>query len=209
VLFPGQGPQRKTVTFTDLSYLPDQIVSDWVAVYVRSPASVESNHLPYTISCLPPPTVSIKASTIRSEYVGTCPPAARWAPAFQAVISVSHGPATVTYQWRTGSGPGSDPSVKTLAFAGDGPQRGSADLLAATRTPVGHPRASGLSPTAHPAIRDGRRNVRAIRRIAVTMPLQRRVNIEWSTPPRVTIYDHPFSATGDDRHRPLYDVSVG
>ena len=49
--FPKTGPQQATVTFTETSYLPGQTVKNWIAVYVRTPAEAESNHMDFTNTC--------------------------------------------------------------------------------------------------------------------------------------------------------------
>jgi hypothetical protein len=49
--FPGDGVQHAVVTFTETGYLPDQTRADWIALYIRSPLTVESNHLPFTTRC--------------------------------------------------------------------------------------------------------------------------------------------------------------
>jgi eukaryotic-like serine/threonine-protein kinase len=49
--FPGGGPQYTVVTFTETGYLPDQTLADWIAIYIRSPRTTESNHLAFTTSC--------------------------------------------------------------------------------------------------------------------------------------------------------------
>ena len=69
------------------------------------------------------PTVSVKGHVVRGNYSGPCPPPPGKAPAFTAVISVSDGPVTVTYQWLTSNGGSSDPQTKTIDFPKTGPQQ--------------------------------------------------------------------------------------
>ncbi|WP_436534625.1 hypothetical protein [Actinoplanes sp. HUAS TT8] len=68
------------------------------------------------------PEVTVTAEAVRRTYVGPCPPPPESAPTFRATIRVSRGPVTVTYQWLTGNGGSSDPSLKTIVFDGSGPQ---------------------------------------------------------------------------------------
>jgi hypothetical protein len=123
--FAGSGQQQQTVGYTDLGYLPDQTVQDWVAVDVASPASLQSNRVGFATTCTPsgPPKVTATATAIRSSYTGSCPPPADRAPSFSAVISVSRGPVSVQYRWLTSNGGSSDPSTKTITFNGSGPQQ--------------------------------------------------------------------------------------
>ncbi len=55
VTFSGTGAQQQTVYFTETSYLPGQSFTDWIAVYVVSPVSVESNHVSFSTSCVVSP----------------------------------------------------------------------------------------------------------------------------------------------------------
>ncbi|WP_368397046.1 serine/threonine-protein kinase [Streptomyces sclerotialus] len=71
-----------------------------------------------------PPAVTVTAvvSTVRGSYVGSCPPPAAAAPAFSGVITVSRGPAEVSYRWRTDGG-GSERPWRTVRLPGSGAQR--------------------------------------------------------------------------------------
>jgi hypothetical protein len=51
ITFNGTGPQERTVEHAELSYLPDETVTDWVALYVRVPNDVRSNKVSYTMTC--------------------------------------------------------------------------------------------------------------------------------------------------------------
>src|SRR6266545_175736 len=44
-------PSLRTVTFTQASYLPGKTFNDWIAVYVRQPVAVESNHMNFSVTC--------------------------------------------------------------------------------------------------------------------------------------------------------------
>jgi hypothetical protein len=67
--------------------------------------------------------VSVVGAAIRTTYNGQCPPSVDRAPSFEAIISVTRGPATVTYQWLTGKGNSTDPSRRVLNFTGGGAQQ--------------------------------------------------------------------------------------
>ena len=67
--------------------------------------------------------ISVVAAAVRTTYTGQCPPSSERAPSFEAIISVTHGPLTITYQWLTGDASGSDPSVRMITFDGSGPQQ--------------------------------------------------------------------------------------
>jgi hypothetical protein len=54
ITFSGTGAQQQTVYFTETSYLPEQSLTRWIAVYILSPVSVESNHVSFTTSCVVP-----------------------------------------------------------------------------------------------------------------------------------------------------------
>jgi hypothetical protein len=49
--FPAGGATSQTVGHTELSYLADRTRSDWMAVRIKDPVSLESGHVPYTVSC--------------------------------------------------------------------------------------------------------------------------------------------------------------
>jgi hypothetical protein len=68
-----------------------------------------------------PVTVTATVSAIKGSYSGSCPPPSN-ATTYQAVISVSSGPTTVTFRWTSSNGGDTDPSTKTLTFSGTGPQ---------------------------------------------------------------------------------------
>jgi hypothetical protein len=69
----------------------------------------------------PSPTITVTVSAIKGSYTGSCPPPAN-ATTYQAVISVSSGPVTVSFRWTSDNGGDSDPSTKTVTFPGTGPQ---------------------------------------------------------------------------------------
>jgi hypothetical protein len=68
-----------------------------------------------------PVTVTATVSAIKGSYTGACPPPKN-ATTYQAVITVSSGPVTVTYRWTSSNGGDSDPSTKTVTFSGTGRQ---------------------------------------------------------------------------------------
>ncbi|OLB76690.1 MAG: hypothetical protein AUI14_17965 [Actinobacteria bacterium 13_2_20CM_2_71_6] len=68
-----------------------------------------------------PVNVTATVSAIKGSYSGPCPPP-KTATTYQAVISVSSGPTTVTFRWTSSNGGDTDPSTKTLTFPGTGPQ---------------------------------------------------------------------------------------
>jgi PKD domain/Divergent InlB B-repeat domain len=68
-----------------------------------------------------PVTVNATVSAIKGSYSGSCPPP-KTATTYQAVISVSSGPVTVSFRWTSSNGGDTDPSTKTLTFTGAGPQ---------------------------------------------------------------------------------------
>jgi hypothetical protein len=49
--FPNGGPEHVAISFTETRYLPDQTLTDWIAVYIRSPRPAESNHMSFTTTC--------------------------------------------------------------------------------------------------------------------------------------------------------------
>jgi eukaryotic-like serine/threonine-protein kinase len=67
--------------------------------------------------------ISVVGAAVRTTYNGQCPPSIDRAPAFEAIISVTRGPTTVTYQWLTGKGNSTDPSRRLLNFTGRGAQQ--------------------------------------------------------------------------------------
>jgi hypothetical protein len=121
VTFTGTGPQSRTVTHNEAFYLPGETVNDWIAVNLLSPVQGQSNHVPYRLTCVQPPTVSATVSAVKGSYTGACPPPAD-ATTYRATISVTSGPVTVTYRWTTSNGGDSDPSTKTINFTGTGAQ---------------------------------------------------------------------------------------
>jgi len=124
--FTGTGPQSRTVTHNEAFYLPGKTVNDWIAVDLMTPTSGQSNHAAYQLTCTqapppPPPTVTATVSAIKGSYSGPCPPPKN-ATTYQAVITVSSGPVTVTFRWTTSNGGDSDPSTQTITFSGTGRQ---------------------------------------------------------------------------------------
>jgi hypothetical protein len=66
-------------------------------------------------------TVTVQVSAVKDSYSGPCPPPPN-AATYQAVISVSSGPVTVSFRWTGDNGGDTDPSTKTVTFSGTGPQ---------------------------------------------------------------------------------------
>lgn len=53
--FPHGGARSRTVTHTELSYPADYgTAADWIAVDVKEPASLQSNRVPFTVTCESP-----------------------------------------------------------------------------------------------------------------------------------------------------------
>ena len=53
--FPEGGGRSRTVTHTELSYPADYGTADnWIAVDVKEPVSLQSNHVPFTVTCESP-----------------------------------------------------------------------------------------------------------------------------------------------------------
>jgi hypothetical protein len=75
-----------------------------------------------TIQVLKAPIqVNVDLVAVKGAYNGVCDPPAD-ATTYQATISVTDGPVTVRYKIRNSGNRGSDTAVKTLTFAGTGPQ---------------------------------------------------------------------------------------
>ncbi|MFD3454118.1 serine/threonine-protein kinase [Streptomyces sp. NPDC058691] len=52
--FPAGGDTSRTVEHIELSYQPDTTHEDWIAVEIRSPVAVESEHVAFTVTCRAP-----------------------------------------------------------------------------------------------------------------------------------------------------------
>ena len=53
--FPEDGERSRTVTHTELSYPADYgTADDWIAVDVKEPVSLQSGHVPFTVTCESP-----------------------------------------------------------------------------------------------------------------------------------------------------------
>jgi hypothetical protein len=88
------------------------------------PPSAAGPELAATPSVSPSPMrVMATARAIRDSYNGTCPPPVDRSPSFEGVISVSHGPVTVEYQWLSSNGGSANSNLKTVTFRGSGPQQ--------------------------------------------------------------------------------------
>ncbi|WP_447041894.1 serine/threonine-protein kinase [Streptomyces sp. DSM 118878] len=68
----------------------------------------------------PAQSVKVRVDGARTQYEGSCPPAAGQAPSFTATFTVGRVPADVQYRWVTRSGQSSDPGWKTLPFSSGG-----------------------------------------------------------------------------------------
>jgi hypothetical protein len=53
-----------------------------------------------------PSALSVVAAAIRTPYTGQCLPSSERAPPSESIVSVTHGPTTITHQWVTGDGGG-------------------------------------------------------------------------------------------------------
>jgi hypothetical protein len=54
IRFDDSGRQQQTITYTDLSYLPEQAIQDWVAVDIDSPVTLQSNRVGFATTCTRP-----------------------------------------------------------------------------------------------------------------------------------------------------------
>lgn len=109
VTFSGSG--RRTVT---TSWLPRGTFSGWLELRVLSPAVATSNRVNFSVSCQI--GVAATASVTPRSASGDC------AAVFttSGTVSVTDGPATVTYRWISNSNP--DGPVETINFTNRGRQ---------------------------------------------------------------------------------------
>jgi eukaryotic-like serine/threonine-protein kinase len=72
--FPAGGAKSRTVNHTELTYLSDRTHTDWMAVKVKVPQSLESGHMPYTVSCEASPSTTPSTTASTTAPTGTTSP---------------------------------------------------------------------------------------------------------------------------------------
>jgi hypothetical protein len=118
VTFSAGGSRSVTVYHHEASYPPGPYpasANDWAAVKLIGYGNATSNHVAFSIKCVP---FTVRVSGVVTHYDGSCPPPPSGSTAItlSGVITVS-SPLSVTFHWRSSNGGDSDTTVTTVSIA--------------------------------------------------------------------------------------------